>query len=189
MNFCGECGIMYESSYRSCQNCRFLNKSQCSKETHKISPLNSSFNPCDTDIYLHRKHFEYKNTIKQISKFIGLSIFIGCFFIISSAVYRLIETSILFSLNVGLSATTLLFFIFLNVGLYQKIAYKIYKSNYIFSGWTLYEVYKTFESAQLNNGEYRCIYCGNSRVYRTGIYTFNHCTVNCTKCKAFLYYD
>ena len=188
MNYCGNCGTKREPSHQFCGNCgEAFEQSQSSSSNKK--PF--IFTPSDIDIESHKKHFDYNDKIASVGKIIGFFLFIACFALgqfFSKLVINL-QFPLPFSLIPGFIGSMFIFIILLNLDVHRSIARKIYKPTYRFAGWSLQDVYNTFESAQLKNGEHRCIYCGNNRLYRKGIYASDRCTVNCTKCKAFLYHD
>ena len=188
MNFCGNCGTQRDPSHQFCAHC-----GEAFNEQKKFTQIKKPFvfTPSEIDIQAHQNHFNYNDKISSVGKIIGFALFICC-----AAMGQIVsELSIdfnfpmPFSLIPGFIGSMFVFILLLNMDIHRNIARKIYRPTYQFSGWSLQDVYNTFESAKLKNGEHRCIYCGNNRLYRKGIYASDSCTVNCTKCKEFLYYD
>ena len=188
MNFCGNCGTQREENHQFCTHC---GESFGQEKPSTFPKKQFIFTPSETDIETHKKHFDYNGKIASVGRVVGFFLFIGCFAIGDSLSRLMIdfEFPMPFSLIPGFIGSMFIFIILLNMDIHRSIARRIYKPSYPFAGWSLQNVYDTFESAKLKNGEHRCIYCGNNRLYRKGIYASDRCTVNCTKCKAFLYHD
>lgn len=191
MNFCGNCGTKRENHHHFCSECGESFEENIKEHPSKSIKKTFTFTPSETDIQTYKNHFAYNEKIESVAKVVGILMFFGCFALgqILSKLFMDLNSPLPFSLVPGFIGSIFIFIILFIMDVYRSIARKIYKPNYQYAGWGLQAVYNTFASAKLRNGEHRCIYCGNNRLYRKGIYASNSCTVNCTKCKAFLYYD
>lgn len=175
--FCVECGTKRINQHKFCGNCGkvFFNKAK------ENSIQSYKFTPNIQDIEIYKNHINYLNRVSSRASRIITALFI-CIFI---CFFSIIGTGVLGIFLFILCIITVI--VVSGSGLHNDTAKATIGRNYIHKDQTLKSVYYTLESAKNCKNEPVCIFCGNKRFFRKGIYASNDCTVNCTKCQSYLY--
>lgn len=177
--YCYECGAEKVLGHKFCGS--------CGKSFQVQSKVNFVQNKKDIDTY--NQHQTYLNKVSNFQN----KFFTYMFFIIFLSIILMVLSG--FSIGFrffpasfgGIFFLFIIFFVFKFMNLDFAIAKAIYGQNYEHKGKDLETIYHSLDSSKNSKGETICIFCGNSRFYRKGIYATSNCTVNCTKCKAYLY--
>lgn len=189
MNFCGKCGIEQDATDHFCRQCgKSFHPNSINKKP--TSPKNFVFTQNKVDVQAHQDHLAYHQAIGRIQNYIFFILLIALIIFSQFLSHLFINSKLeLMSPVIGFIGAIFCFIILSSFNIPRRIAHLLYKPSYPYTGYSIQYVYDQLESAKLRNGDHRCIYCGNNRLYRKGIYASDECTVNCTKCKTFLYYD
>lgn len=177
--FCYECGAEKVLGHKFCGSCG---------KSFQVKPkVNFVQNKKEIDIY-----DQHQNYLNKISNFQN-NFFMFMFSIIFLSIVLMVLTGFTigfryFSISLGsIFFLFIIFFIFKFTNLDLALARIIYGRNYEHKGKSLNAIYHSLDSSKNNKGEISCIFCGNSRFFRKGIYASSSCTVNCTKCQAYLF--
>ena len=177
--FCYECGAEKILGHKFCGSC-----GKSFQARPKITFVQN-----EQDIKTYNQHRVYLDKIYGFQS----SFFNYKFFIIFISIVLMVLTTFTIGFNffnisfVGIFVLFAVFFIFKFMALDLSLAKVIYGKNYEHKNESLIVFYKSLDSSKNNSGETVCIFCGNSRFFRKGIYATDNCTVNCTKCQAYLF--
>lgn len=177
--FCYECGAEKILGHKFCGSC-----GKSFQARPKIT-----FVPNEQDIKTYNQHRVYLDKIYGFQS----SFFNYMFFIIFISIALMVLTTFTIGFNFfnislgGIFVLFAVFFILKFMELDLSLAKVIYGKNYEHKNESLIVFYKSLDSSKNNKGETVCIFCGNSRFFRKGIYATDNCTVNCTKCQAYLF--
>ena len=177
--FCYECGAEKILGHKFCGSC-----GKSFQARPKITFVQN-----EQDIKTYNQHRVYLDKIYGFQS----SFFNYMFFIIFISIVLMVLTTFTIGFNffnisfVGFFVLFAVFFIFKFMALDLSLAKVIYGKNYEHKNESLIVFYKSLDSSKNNSGETVCIFCGNSRFFRKGIYATDNCTVNCTKCQAYLF--
>lgn len=177
--FCYACGAEKVWGHKFCGS--------CGKSFQMQSKVNFVQN--EKDINTYNQHQIYLNKIYNFeSKFFSYMFFIIFLSIVLMVLMGFTIGFRFFSISLGsIFILFILFFIFKFSELDSALARIIYGKNYEHKRKSLRVVYQSLDSSKNNKGETICIFCGNSRFFRKGIYASSSCTVNCTKCQKYLF--
>lgn len=190
--YCVDCGEKALEHHHFCGACGYQFKDiEPRSETKKIHK--PKFVASQNDIAIYNKHREYNKKVASVEGILFNIGFLGAFLTILLNVGGVLSgiTSIK-DANVGsvigLAAFFIIsLFILKFTGLDNWIATVIHGRSYKYKNKSLEQVYKQLPSSKNNKGDSICIFCGNNRFFRKGIYASDSCTVNCTKCQQYLY--
>ncbi len=177
--FCSNCGTERVVQHKFCGNCGYNFSSVQKEHRERPAKIRFEFKPNQQDIEIYKQHEKYLsrlNSFETVTFFAFFIAAIACFFY----GFRRIEMS-------GFVFCIISLLVIKFTGLDRAIAKMILGRNYSHKNSSLKTVYNSLHSAQNTKNEPQCIYCGNTRFFRKGIYTSNDCTVNCTKCQNYLY--
>lgn len=188
--YCVDCGGKALAHHHFCGACGHQFKDvEPRAETKKIH--HPKFIANQYDIAIYNKHREYNKKVASVESIIFYIGFIGAFLTIFLNVGGVLSgiTSVEnVGSTIGLGAFFIISIIILKfTGLDNWIATVIHGRSYKYKNNSLEHVYKKLPSSKNNKGDSICIFCGNNRFFRKGIYASNSCTVNCTKCQQYLY--
>lgn len=177
--FCYECGAEKVWGHKFCGS--------CGKSFQMQSKVNFVQNKKEINTY--NQHQIYLNKIYNFeSKFFSYMFFIIFLSIVLMVLMGFTIGFRFFSISLGsIFFLFFSFFIFKFLELDSALARVIYGRDYEHKRKSLSAVYESLDSSKNNKGETVCIFCGNSRFFRKGIYATSSCTVNCTKCQAYLF--
>ncbi len=143
------------------------------------------------DISTYEHHLKYFKQIKLFPKQSILSFLLWCFrghvFYFTSVFSGWAFVSKAFQLYGYLPFCIISCIAIKFTSLDYWLAKQIYGRNYRYKDNGLRLVYQELPSAKNHKDEFICIFCGNKRFFRKGIYASDSCTVNCTKCQHYLY--
>lgn len=189
MNFCGKCGTEREKDDHFCSQCGYAFDAEVINNEY-LKKRKFSFTPNKQDIQTHQNHLTYHKSIGKIQGYFSFLLLILIILCSQAISHLIIESKMtLMPTVLGFIAGIFIFIVLSSFNASRRLAHTFYQPSYPYTGYSIQYVYDTLDSAKLNSGDHRCIYCGNNRLYRKGIYASDQCTVNCTKCKTFLYYD
>lgn len=177
--FCSHCGEKRGAQYKYCGSCgkSFFNK------TKENSNQLYKFIPDDQDIETYNNHVNYLNRVDSRASTISTTLFIGAIICFISVI----------GTGIGVIGVPLFIIFIITIivisasGLHYDIAKATIGRKYIYKDHNLKNVYQTLKSVQNSKNELTCVFCGNKRFFRKGIYASSNCTVNCTKCQSYLY--
>lgn len=174
--FCGACGHAFPNN----------------TSTNPNQPAHyAAFVPNQADIATYQYHRQYLNKIDSCQNWVFLFFFMAALITI---VFNVLTGLIGWRSIQDVSDSMWLFGFFLIscivikfTALDYSLAKLIYGRGYRYKDHGEKFVYQELVSATNHKNEAVCIFCGNKRFFRKGIYASNSCTVNCTKCQTYLY--
>ncbi|TCM67522.1 hypothetical protein EC844_10836 [Acinetobacter calcoaceticus] len=184
LKFCVYCGDEVAALDKYCGSCGSALVDHTPKERVVRKPF--VFTANESDIKAYKFHIQYLENGSNTGNYILIFIFSS---ILCASLYALDFTgsSRLSSLLVGIFFGIVAPLFFLLIYVKKASVNRALYSKYKYIDRSLKYVYANLGSAQLRSGDVRCIFCGNNRLFKKGIYRSDTTTVNCTKCKAHLY--
>lgn len=177
--FCNNCGNERIKQHKFCSMCGYNFSSTTKSLQDKSARPKFEFKPNQNDIDLYKKHEKYLEKVNSFENKTFSIFFIAaivCFFY----GFRNIEMGGFVFCIISLLVTKF-------TGLDRTVAKLLLGHNNPHKNESLKTVYFGLDSAKNHKDESICIFCGNKRFFRKGIYASNQCTVNCTKCQNYLY--
>ncbi len=187
--YCVTCGEKALAHHHFCGACGHSFLDQASEKPQKARY--PTFVSNQDDIATYEYHLTYLNKISSFQSKVFYFFFFGAFatmFVNLSSVFagwlsisEIFESMWLFPFCI----ISCLIIKFTNFDYW--LAKQIYGRAYRYKDNGLRLVYHELPSAKNHKDDPVCIFCGNKRFFRKGIYASTSCTVNCTKCQHYLY--
>lgn len=187
--YCVNCGEKAFTSHRFCSTCgHAFEKTSSEKSYKRYSP---TFIPNQDDIAAYEHHLDYLNKLNSFKSKVFFFFFFGAFltmfFHLGSVFSGWLTVSEAFK-SIWLFPFCIISCLIIKFTSFDYwIAKQIYGRGYRYKDNGLRLVYQELPSAKNHKDEPVCIFCGNRRFFRKGIYASDSCTVNCTKCQHYLY--
>lgn len=182
--FCYECGAEKVWGHKFCGSCG---------KSFRVQPK-ANFVPNEEDLNIYKEHKIYLDKINSFENYFFFVFFGLAVLAMGTGFTRFFTSNIRESMEGAFTSTIvsfiLIFFILIisrMMELDNYLAELVHGKNYEHKTKSLKALYQSLNSSKNNKGETICIFCGNSRFFRKGIYASNNCTVNCTKCQAYLF--
>ncbi|WP_111885504.1 hypothetical protein [Acinetobacter sp. YH12218] len=189
MKYCVSCGEKALVQHHFCSACGHSFGDQVSDKPKQARY--PAFVPNQDDISTYEHHLKYLNKLSSFQSKVFYLFFFGAFAVMFftftsvfsgwASVSKAFESIWLFPFCI-ISCIAIKF-----TSLDYWLAKQIYGRDYRYKDNGLRLVYQELPSAKNHKDEFICIFCGNKRFFRKGIYASDSCTVNCTKCQHYLY--
>lgn len=187
--YCVTCGEKALPHYRFCSGCGHSFENTLPDNTYKKrAPI---FKPNQDDIKAYEDHRTYLNKIdsfqSKVFYFFFFGAFVTMFFHLGGVFSGWFTVSEAFE-SIWLFPFCIISCLIIKLTSFDYwLAKQIYGRGYRYKDNGLRFVYQKLSSAKNHKDEPVCIFCGNKRFFRKGIYASDACTVNCTKCQHYLY--